>query len=366
MKIMQIVSGEEMNGAVNHCLLVARELARRGNEVTVVCRPGAMIATELATDAIEVVTSDLRRWPTGELRRIAAVARKRGIEVIHTHMSRAHFFGVLLRYFSGIPCVATAHSRRFQLHWMFNDLVIAVSEATRRYHRRVNLVPSSRIVTIHNFVDMGRIAAVPDDARDRVRSSLGIHNGSPLIGVVGTVYPKKGQIYVVRAMPRILAAVPNARLVIVGGTQNDYAMQAKTEARQLGVDSAILWTGHRDDVPEIMTALDVCASASLEDNLPLAILESMAAGVPVVATAVGGVPECIIDNLTGTLVPARDVSALAEAIIRLLCDRRRRWHFAQTGRRYVREHFSLQSQTALIEAELARVVTRARSRSQAA
>ena len=366
MKIMQIVSGEEMNGAVTHCLLLARQLARRGNEVAVVCRPGAAIATELATDPIDVITSDLGRWPTRELRRIAAVARARGIEVVHTHMSRAHLFGVLLRYFSGIPCVATAHSRQFQLHWMFNDLVIAVSEATRRYHRRFNLVPSGRIVTIHNFVDVSQMAAATDDVRDRVRSWLGIHDGAPLIGVVGTVCPKKGQIYVVRAMPRILAAVPGARLVIVGGTQDDYALEAKTEARQSGVDSAILWTGRRDDVPEIMTALDVCVSASLEDNLPLVILEAMAAGIPVVATAVGGVPECVADNHTGTLVPPRDASALAGAIVRLLRDWKRRRYFAENGRRHVREHFSLESQTALIEAELSRVVSSARSRSQAA
>jgi glycosyltransferase involved in cell wall biosynthesis len=366
MKIMQIVSGEEVNGAVSHCLLLCRQLARRGNQVTVVCRPGATIATDATADAIDVVTSDLHRWPMDELRRIAAVARRRGVEVIHTHMSRAHFFGVLLRYWTGIPCVATAHCRRFQLHWMFNDLVIAVSEATRRFHRRVNLVPSRRIVTVHNFVDQRRIAAVPEGARDRVRSSLGVRRGSPLIGVVGTVCPKKGQVFMVRAMPRVLAAVPDARLVVVGGSQDDYALAAKTEARELGVASAILWTGRRDDVPEIMTALDVCASASLEDNLPLTLLEAMAAGVPVVATAVGGVPECVVDNHTGILVPPRDVRALADAIVRLLRDPRRRRHFADAGRRYVGDHFSLERQSASIEVELERVVTRLGRRSRAA
>ena len=143
--------------------MLSRELARRGNRVTLVCLPGAWIGDQAAGDGIEVVRSDLHRWPTDELRRIAAVVRQRQIDVIHTHTSRSNFFGILLRWFSGVPSVATAHSRHIQLHWMFNDRVIAVSEATRRYQRMYNFVRASRIETIHNFIDYRRLAAVPPD-----------------------------------------------------------------------------------------------------------------------------------------------------------------------------------------------------------
>ena len=153
MKIMEIVSGTRVNGAILHCLLLSRELVRRGHQVTLVCRPGSWISRQMVDGPIDAFRSDLHRWPPDELRRIAGVIRQRQIDVIHTHTSRANFFGILLRWMTGVPSVATAHSRHVQLHWMFNDRVIAVSEADRRYQRTHNLVRGSRIETIHNFID---------------------------------------------------------------------------------------------------------------------------------------------------------------------------------------------------------------------
>ncbi len=154
MKIMEIVSGAGADRATAHCLGLVRRLARRGHVVTVVCRRGAWIEEQLAAgsghlgERIDVVESDLHRWPADELRRIARLAHQRRIEVVHTHMSRAHAFGVLLRWRSGLPCVATAQNCHVQLHWMFNDRVIAFSDTARRFHRSYNLVRADRMVTI--------------------------------------------------------------------------------------------------------------------------------------------------------------------------------------------------------------------------
>ena len=174
MRIMEIVSGAGENRAVTHCLLLARELARRGHPVTLVCRPGAWIARQLPVHPVDLIESDLHRWPLDELRRIAAVARESRIEVVHTHMSRAHSFGVLLRWTSGLPCVATAQSRHVRLHWMFNDRVIAVSDTTRRFHRSYNLVRADRIVTIPDFVDGGGIVPISCDDSDEDAGSDGV------------------------------------------------------------------------------------------------------------------------------------------------------------------------------------------------
>lgn len=178
MRIMQIVSGAGVNRAITHCLLLTRELARRGHRVTLVCRPGAWIARQLAVDPVDLIESDLRRWPLDELRRIAALARERRIEVVHTHMSRAHSFGVLLRWTSGLPCVATAQSRHVQLHWMFNDRVIAVSDTTRRFHGSYNLVRADRIVTISDFVDGDRILPRAGDDANQETESDGVRGDS--------------------------------------------------------------------------------------------------------------------------------------------------------------------------------------------
>ncbi len=356
MNIMEITSGTEINGAVQHCYLLCRELARRGNRVTLVCRPGAWIGDQFNDGSLEVVRSDLHRIPFDELRRVAALVRERRIEVVHTHMSRAHFFGVLLRWFSGAPCAATAHSRYFQVHWMLNDLVIAVSEATRQFHRRWNLVRAGRIETIHNFIDAEGLLPVAEHARAEVRAEWGVEPSCPLVGAVGNVVPRKGLIYLVRALPRILAVVPNARLAIVGREISaSYVAQLKAAAHELGVASRIVWAGHRTDVRRVLAALDLCVLASLEESLPLTILEAMAAGLPIVATAVGGVPECIRPGETGLLVRPADSRALAEAIVALLSDPATCRALGRSGAVRVREQFSPQGQTARIEAALARI-----------
>jgi len=363
MRIMEIASALDVNGAVIHCLQLSRELTRRGHEVSVVSLPGSWLQRQLAGGPVEVIPSDLHRWPPGELRRMAAMVRQRNVDVVHTHMSRAHFFGVLLRWFAGVPSVATAHSRLFQLHWMFNDHVIAVSEATRRFQQRVNLVRHSRLTTILNFIDDRRAFELRPDRRAAVRAEVGVDGASLLAGVVGSIIPRKGQLYLVRALPKILSACPNARLVLIGTTKPTpgYVAEVRAEAERLGVASRIVWLGHRDDAAEVMGALDLFVLPSLEESLPLSILEAMAAGLPVVATAVSGIPEVVRQNETGMLVPPRDSNALADAIIALLADPERRRRFGQAGQRVVRACHTIEGQVTAIEQVLARVAGRRRA-----
>jgi glycosyltransferase involved in cell wall biosynthesis len=360
MRIMEIISCTQINGAARHCVMLSRELSRRGHEVTLLCPPGAWIAGQLAADPVRVMFSDMRRFPPGELRRVAAEIRRRRIEVVHTHMSRANLFGVLLRWFAGVPSIATAHARHFQPHWMFNDLVIAVSDATRRYHRRVNLVPSGRILTVRNFVAENPAAEPATGVRRQVRAALGVPEETLLLGIVGSLFPPKGHVYLIRALPEVIAAVGDVRLAVVGSEiPLKHVEMLREEARWLGVAEHILWLGSRNDVPQLMSALDVCVGASLKETLSQVALEAMAAGVAVVGTAVGGVPECVVAGETGLLVPPRDSGALARALIGLLGDPLRLRAFGAAGLRRAGEHFSAEKYLASFEAAV-RQVTRGR------
>ncbi len=366
MNILEIISGADVNGAVIHCRMLSQELTRRGHSVTLLCRHNAMIIPMLASDPIEIIESDLHRWPLDELRRIAALARERQIDIIHTHMTRAHNFGVFLRRFSGIPCVATAHTHIGQPHWMFADQVIAVSDATRRFHRRRSLVPAARIETVHGFADYDRVVSVPPEARREVRAELGIADSTPLLGIIGDIIPRKGHLYLMRALPQILAACPEARLLVVGAPKRgvEYSLRTKAEADKLGVAPYITWVGQRGDVPRLLAALDIYVMTSLDEMFPVAALEAMAARLPIVATAVGGIPECAQHEQTALVVPAADPTALAGAIRRLLGDASLRDTLAGNARRAAREQFSLQSQTPRVEAVFERVLDRVRSARQ--
>ena len=320
-----------------------------------VCRPGAWIAGALSDTDVEVIESDLRRWPPRELSRIAQAIRTRNIQVVHTHMSSASFFGVLLRRLYGIPaCVATAHNRYVQPHWMFNDRVIAVSQATRQFHQRYNLVRPSRIDVVYNFINDTRFHRVTREEGMQVRADLGVSADRCLIGVIGDVIPRKGQLHLIRALPRILQAVPHAHVLSVGNAREQYANQCYEEAERLQVSSRITWAGVRNDIERILAGLDVYALPSLEENMPLAILEAMASSRAVVATAVGGIPECVIHEQTGLLVPPAKGMPLADALIRLLTDDGLRERMGQAGRQRVRQLFSAESQVRQIEHVLKR------------
>ncbi len=162
MKILQITSGLNACAATTHCLLLGRGLVQRGHEIVFLCRPDSWIAEQASAEGFEVIRSELHRWPADELRRICACVQNRGIDLLHTHMGRAHFFGVLLRWMAAVPCVATAHSCRIQFHWMFNDLVIAPSDRMRRFHESYNLVQPHRILTLDSFLEEHPIHLLAD------------------------------------------------------------------------------------------------------------------------------------------------------------------------------------------------------------
>ncbi len=359
MKILQITSGLTASAATTHCLLLGRQLADRGHQIVFLCRPESWIGRQAEADGFDVLWSDLHRWPADELRRISAYVHHRGIDLLHTHMSRAHFFGVLLRWMAGVPCVATAHSCRVQFHWMFNDLVIAVSDRTRRFHESYNLVRPHRIVTIHNFIDEGDTPDLSPEERRQMRTSLGAEEGDLVFGTVGPVSFRKGQFHLVRALPQLLQQVPHARLVLVGELDSpQYAALVKSEAETLGVAHRITWTGPRDDISRIVSAFDVTVLASIEENFPQILLESMAASVPVVATDVGGVAECVVDGQTGVLVPPCDPVAMAKALASLALSPLDRLAMGQAGRRRLLRSFSTQSQATGVEQALFSVVDR--------
>jgi glycosyltransferase involved in cell wall biosynthesis len=276
-------------------------------------------------------------------------------------MTKAHNFGVLLRMIYGIPCAASGQNRSLQPHWMWNDRVIAVSEATRRYHRWFNLVPRNRIGVVHNFIDDGRFENLDFEARRRLRTAWGVGDNVPVMAVVGDVIARKGGIHLIRALPSILRQASDARVLMVGPQYGTYHQRVRREAERLRVADHVIWLGNRADIPSILAAAEVFVLPTLEDNLPLAILEAMAVGLPVVSTRVGGIPECVVSGVTGEVVRVRDPKALAAAIVPLLLDGELRRKYGAAGRTLVRERFSAATQVPQIEAILATLTDQQRA-----
>lgn len=357
LNVLQIVSGREINGAVIYCKLLTQQLIARGHQVCVVCRTNSWMAQQQID--CELIESDLNRSPAG-LRAIAKLVRDRKIDVIHTHMSRAHAFGTLLKLLVTVPVIKTAHSRSFQLHWQVNDFVIANSMATENYHVRTNRVPRRKIQTIHCFIDAEKIEQVtPRDVRI-VRRQLRWDDGEYLVGIVGQVIPRKGQQYLFEALPQLVREIPNLRVVVLGRfhRREAYTKHIRNYLHENGLHRVTKWTGIRENIPDFLSAMDVCVVPSLEEPLGLVAIESQAAGTPVVVSETGGLCEIVEHEVTGMLAPPKDSEAIAHSILRIWSEDQLRRRLIYRGKKQFEEKFSTDALMEQVEGVYQKLIAR--------
>jgi len=198
-------------------------------------------------------------------------------------------------------------------------------------------LPAGRGHVVHNGVDLVPFERRPDPAEARVR--MGLPAGAPVAGVVGRLEARKGHRFFLEAMRRVVDRLPEAMGLIVGEGKEKETLLAQRDA--LGLHDAVRIVGYWPDLAEALAALDVFVLPSLMEGHPLAILEAMAAGKPVVATDVGGNAEAVEPDATGLLVPPADPEALAGAIVSLLDEPERASQLGAAGRRSLDRRFSL-------------------------
>ncbi len=329
-----------MNGVIAHLRLLVPALRARGHVVSVLAREGSPFVAEF--DALE---SDLSRTPPDELDRIARFCRDQSVDVIHGHMSRANNFAIRLKQQTRVPCVLTAHALVWHPHWREADRVLAVSEATARWHRRWNFVSPSRIETILNFIDPEKLTP-NSSAREKLRAEWGVSESELLLGTIGDVIPRKGHDVLIRALEKS----PGFKLAVIGQGDEKFI----GPLRKLAGERA-LWLGRRTDIPDTLSALDGFVLASRRDPCPMAVIEALGAGLPVVGSRVDGIPEFVEEGASGFLARPGDSTDLARALNQLsgLSVEQRR-AMGQAGRAFVETRATVESQVPRIEAALNR------------
>ena len=304
------------------------------------------------------------------VRELVAYLRHRQIDLLHAHLFRAELLGARAARAAGTPVVvATAHSSRVRSPADITalaaltpsiDRLIAPSAAIATKVRAEGREGAAEITVVPNGVDSDRFSphrSSQDTAE--LRAALGIPPDAFLIGVVARLEPEKGHRYLLEALPAIVNAVPSAWLLLVGeGSQTD-ALRARARSLPLPARERVVFAGFQTDVEAVTQAQDVAILPSLREAQGLTLLEAMAARRPVVASAVGGIPETIRDGVDGLLVPPADMGALAAAIIRLARDARLRDRLAASGRRRVQEQFSVTASVRQVEAIYAEELVRA-------
>jgi glycosyltransferase involved in cell wall biosynthesis len=249
--------------------------------------------------------------------------------VVHTHTAKAGAVGRLAARLTRVPVVVhTFHGHVFHDYFgrlksrlaistermlaRLSDRLITLSERLRGEIAGYGVAPLEKIEVIPLGLDLQRFSV---DCRPKpgvLRQALGLGQGDVLIGSVGRLVPIKNHRLFLQAASAVRAAGLKAKFVIVGDGELRSALE--TEAHNLGLNGDVYFTGWRRDLPEVYADLDVLVNTSLNEGTPVAVIEAMAAGVPVVATNVGGVPDVILHGLTGTLIPSQDCAALVCAL----------------------------------------------------
>jgi glycosyltransferase involved in cell wall biosynthesis len=288
------------------------------------------------------------------LQRLVGLLRSRHVDVLHAHMFGSNVWAALLGHPLGVP-VVVAHEHTWSFEGQplrkvldhhvvarFSDQVIAVSEADRRRMIDTVRMPAERVTLIPNGITW-----TGGGDPSAVRRELGIGPDAPVLVQTAVLREQKAIDVMVSAMAILRDTHPDARLLVAG--PGDPA-QLRALAAELGLAERVLFLGGREDVADLLAAANVGVLSSDFEGMPLAVLEYMAAGLPVVSTRVGGVPEMVKDGESGLLAPPRDPRALAAALARLLDDPALARTMGERGRSRQRERFSGQAMTARVDA----------------
>jgi glycosyltransferase involved in cell wall biosynthesis len=304
---------------------------------------------------------------------LAAALRTLHVDILHTHLFDPSVVGLIAGTLACVPIRVmtrhysdyhtrigkTWHTRADRMCTRLAHSVIAVSHQTRRVMLEEERAPAAKVVTIHNGIDLSRVVTPSQQELAELRRELELGDDVAVVAVVARLHPEKGQEYLFRALPRLLAVTGGKLRLLVAGT-GPFREVYEREVSALGVGATVRFLGFRTDVTRILAASDVVVLPSVAEAFGLVLTEAMAMQRAVVATRVGGIPELVVDGVTGILVPPASPTALADAIWSLLRDPARRAQLGEAGRRRVIEGFRFETMMKKYEILYERLLRRSR------
>ena len=286
--------------------------------------------------------------------RFASYLRQHATEIVHSYGFYSNVFAVPAVRLARAPLViasirdcgetlTTAQKRVQKMFCRMADCILTNAEGVQTWLLDQGY-PAEKIQVIRNGI--ARSSFAEDRPTGKLRRELGFAADTPLVAVLSRLNPMKGIEYFLEAAVAVSQRFPAVRFLIIGGANycggGGYKSEIEKHAADLGLESRVIFTGFRTDIREILPEINISVLPSLSEGLSNSLLESMAAGVPVIATRVGGTPEAVQDGTTGLLVPPRDPSALAQAMTLLLENRVLARSFGEAGRRRVDALFSIE------------------------
>lgn len=344
--------------------MVARAMTERGLKVSVYSLAGSgALRGEFDRGAVNVILPPFdrekgSRFMLNRIARMAAVAVhlltvivKRKPRIVHFFLPAAYLVGAPLALLAQVPiCVMSRRSlNAYQARYLASrsverffhrrmTAIVANSRCVFRELREEEGAPSDRLALVYNGIDVRTYASAPGHV---TRAELDLAPTAFVMVIVANLIPYKGHDDLLQALSIVRAELPQDWRLLIAGRDDGIGVHLREQARKLSIEENVRILGVRKDIPSLLAASDVGILCSHEEGFSNAILEGMAAGLPMIVTDVGGNPEAITDNENGLLVPSKDPSALGRAILRLVKDSDLRKRLGVAARQRVAERFTL-------------------------
>jgi glycosyltransferase involved in cell wall biosynthesis len=351
-RILHLDEQRGWRGGEQQASYLIRGLAERGHYVALAGRRNAPFLTRDhgAPIAATLALPFVGEWDLWTALRLAQAVRSHRIDILHAHTSHTLTLACLARRLAGRGKVVA--SRRVDFvpratafnRWKYRqpDRIVAISACIADVMRDFG-IDSDRLRVVRSAVDASRF-----DVTALSRSELGLADDTPVLLNVAALVGHKDQATLIAAMRMVPADHPDAVLLIAG--EGALRLDLERQVNALGLGDSVRFLGYRDDVPRLLRMADVFVLSSSQEGLGTSVLDAMAADLPVVATAAGGIPEMVIHEETGLLSPPKDPAALARNIHRMLDEFGLRQRCIENAARSVREEFGV---SAMVEGNLA-------------
>jgi glycosyltransferase involved in cell wall biosynthesis len=316
--VLHIISGNSLAGAERHVILLARQQAAEGRRVHVAFPRGGWLADELDRTGLPHSPLSLRgTMDAASLARLVALTRREHLDLAHGHLARGMFYALATARCTGAACIGTDHMAHPNWVMPYMDHVIELSQDGSAKAAAAGC-RAERMSVVPNGIDDSNLPADPGAASAQ-RETWGVATGAMVVGLLGRISWVKGHDLLLRAVSEM---PERARpwLAFAGAEEPAWGARVREEARRLRLSARVLFLGPQNDTGLFLACCDIVVAPSRKEACPMAVMEAMAAGRPVVAAAVGGIPDMVEDGRTGLLVPPGSPSALRDALGLLLKD----------------------------------------------
>ena len=348
-KVLHLITSLEVGGAQHGLLLgLPRFDSDRYEHVICSVTERMQMAGQFRQAGIEVHSLDLSsKADLAVALRLRSLLKRLRPDILHTYLFHANVLGRIVGRIVGVPVIIGSERTIGQAgHWArlatrftnpLTDAVEVNSETGARAIERDLRVPTGKIEVVRSGVDLAAYGSSLN--RTRIRSELGLSYDQHFVLYIGRLHPVKGVEFGIKAFARALSSQSNMHMALAG--EGEQASDLQNLVNELGIGENISFLGVRNDLPQLLSAADSVLMPSLNEGFPRTAIEAMAAGKPVIATRVGGIPEAIIDAETGMLVPPMDVEAMAGALDELVGDRALQARLGSAGRQRAAQKYSV-------------------------